>query len=84
MKRITISLPDNVGAAVEREAHRRRISVSQVIRERLEAPADADSRRHIPFAALGRSGRSDTSRTVDTILEREWGIQRAKSDAGGR
>lgn len=71
MKRITISLPDELGSAVEREAHRRRVSVSQVIRERLET-GSGGSERTIPFAAIGRSGRHDTARNAAAILEKEW------------
>jgi metal-responsive CopG/Arc/MetJ family transcriptional regulator len=72
MKRITISLPEELGSAVEREARRRRVPVSQVIRERLEAKWDGQ-KRQIPFAAIGRSGTHDTSENIDAILAREWG-----------
>jgi hypothetical protein len=82
MKRITISLPDELGSAVEREARRRRIPVSQVIRERLEAKWETGPKRRIPFAAIGRSGTHDTARRVDEILANEWA---AKGDrARGR
>lgn len=37
MTRITISLPSDVAAALEREARRRRVPVSQVAREAIEA-----------------------------------------------
>lgn len=37
MKRTTISLPDDLAAALEREARRRRVPVSQVAREAIEA-----------------------------------------------
>lgn len=36
MKRTTISLPDDLAAALEREAGRRRVSISQVAREAIE------------------------------------------------
>lgn len=73
MKRITISLPDELGAAIDREAHRRRLPVSEVIREKLEAASASQSGpRRIPFAAIGRSGRTDTARNVDAILNAEW------------
>lgn len=71
MKRITISLPDDLVAAVQREAHRRRIPVSQVAREALEARLGG-GRRDLPFAALGRSGHRDTAQRIDEILEAEW------------
>ena len=82
MKRITISLPDDMEAAIQREARRRRIPVSQVVRERLErGPADDTTRRRITFAAVGRSGTHDTARNVDAILEAEW---TGKTSARGR
>ncbi len=83
MKRITISLPDDVEAAVQREARRRRVPVSQVIRERLETgPGSRATARRIAFAAVGRSGEHDTARNVDAILGREWA--RVSNSAGAR
>jgi predicted transcriptional regulator len=82
MKRITISVPDEVAAAIDREARRRRLPVSQVIRERLADISDGEhGRRSIPFAAIGRSGHTDTARNVDVLLN-EWAHN--KSRAGGR
>ena len=71
MKRTTISLPDDLAAAVQREAHRRRIPVSQVAREALEARLGG-ARRELPLAALGRSAHRDTAQKIDEILEAEW------------
>jgi predicted transcriptional regulator len=78
MKRITISLPDDLAAALEREARRRRIPVSQVAREAIEARLGrtTDRPREIPFAGLGRSGHRSTARNVEEILEAEWGRDR--------
>jgi hypothetical protein len=92
MKRITISLPDDLEATVQREARRRRIPVSQVVRERLEAGRGAGQTvPRIAFAALGRSGHHDTARNIDAILDAEWASerpkgsrQRSKLDAGNR
>lgn len=73
MKRTTISLPDDLAGAVEREARRRRVPVSQLIREGLEIQLGRQpGLRRIPFAAIGRSGTHDTARNVDAILEAEW------------
>ncbi len=33
----------------------------------------SDKPRHIPFAALGNSGYSDTGRRIREILREEWG-----------
>jgi predicted transcriptional regulator len=68
MKRTTISLPDDLAAALEREASRRRVPVSQVAREAIEARlgwAD-EGPREIPFAAIGDSGRTDGSAFIDS------------------
>ena len=68
MRRTTISLPDDLAAALEREAKRRRVPVSQVAREAIEARlgwAD-EGPREIPFAGIGDSGRSDGSVYIDS------------------
>jgi len=71
MKRITISLPDDLAARVEREARRNRTSVSDVVRRSLAErliPVTEGGKRHIPFAGLFSSGYTDTSERVDEIL----------------
>jgi hypothetical protein len=73
MKRTTISLPDDLAAAVDREASRRRVPVSQVVREALAAKLGrAPGTRRLPFASLGRSGHRTTARDIESILEAEW------------
>jgi hypothetical protein len=53
MKRITISLPDRVAAALEREARRRREPVSQFARKAIEASlGPADEKRVLKFAGI--------------------------------
>jgi Arc/MetJ-type ribon-helix-helix transcriptional regulator len=74
MKRTTISLPDDLAQAVEREARRRSTSVSEVTRDALTkhlglVPGEP---RQLPFAALGRSGQRTTGRDMEELLEREW------------
>lgn len=82
MRRTTISLPDELAAALQREARRRAMPASAIARDALTAylgmggPGD---RRELPFAALGRSGHSDTAREMEELLEQEW-----TADAGGR
>lgn len=78
MKRTTISLPDELAAALEREARRRRLPVSQIAREALEARLGrgAAFRRQLPFAALGRSGHRSTARDIEEILGTEWARDR--------
>jgi len=71
MKRITVSLPDDLAARVEREARRNRTSVSDVVRRSLAErliPVAEGGKRHIPFASLGRSGHTDTAERHDEVL----------------
>jgi len=73
MRRTTITLPDELAQAVEREARRRAVSVSQVTREALAAHLGlAGDRRPLPFADLGRSGKQDTARRIPDLLAKEW------------
>jgi hypothetical protein len=78
MRRITISLPDGVAAALAREARRRGVPVSQVAREAIVARLrlGGAAPRDIPFAALGRSGHHSTARDLDDILAAEWAVDR--------
>jgi predicted transcriptional regulator len=77
MKRTTVSLPDDLAAALQREARRRRLPISQVAREALEAHLGRrGTARRISFAATGRSGHHDTARNVDAILAAEWDLAR--------
>ena len=75
MRRITISLPDNVAAALKREARRRGVPISQIAREAIEGRGSAEP-RELPFAALGRSGHRSTARDLEKIIEAEWGLDR--------
>ncbi len=75
MRRITISLPDEVSAGLQREAGRRRVPVSQIAREAIESylRRPGGGRRDLRFAALGGSGHRDTARRLEEILDQEWG-----------
>ena len=57
MSRLTISLPDDLLALVNREAHRLNTSVSDVIRRALRGQLGValDASRKVPIAAIGRS-----------------------------
>ncbi|MGI8413942.1 MAG: CopG family transcriptional regulator [Solirubrobacteraceae bacterium] len=75
MKRTTVSLPDELARALEREAHRRAVPVSAVTRDALAEHlglGGQGERRSLPFAALGRSGHSSTARDMEQLLEDEW------------
>jgi predicted transcriptional regulator len=76
MKRTTISLPDELADALEREARRRAIPVSQVARDALATHLGfgaATDQRPLPFAAVGQSGQHTTARDMEELLDAEWG-----------
>jgi len=68
MRRTTISLPDDLAAALEREARRRRVPVSQVAREAIEARLGWDEAgpRDIPFIGIIDSGQPGLAEFVDS------------------
>jgi predicted transcriptional regulator len=74
MKRTTVSLPDEVAAALVREARRRNVSASAITRDALASHLGlaADEPREVPFAAVGRSGRRRTARDMEKLIGREW------------
>jgi metal-responsive CopG/Arc/MetJ family transcriptional regulator len=70
MQRRTISLPDNVADALDREARRRHVPFSQVVREALEEQFGInDDEQDFPFIGLGASGYTNTSEEVDQVLD---------------
>ena len=74
MKRTTISLPDDVAAALEREASRRRVPVSQVAREAIEARLGmaGEGPRALPFAGLFASGLPGIADHDEDYLREHW------------
>jgi metal-responsive CopG/Arc/MetJ family transcriptional regulator len=78
MKRTTVSLPDELAQDVEREAQRRRVSVSQVTREALSQHFHTSRTKRLPFVGIGHSGKRDTARRAEEILAREWGDARGR------
>lgn len=82
MRRTTISLPDELADALEREARRRSLPASAIARDALSeylGIGRAGELRELPFAAVGRSGQQTTGRDMEELLEREW-----DRDARGR
>lgn len=76
MKRITVSLPEDLAARVEREARREHTSVSEVVRQSLTArldPPPKSGKRAVPFAAMFDSGHTDTAERHDEILAEGFG-----------
>ncbi len=74
MKRTTLSLTDELSAALDREAHRRRSSRSEIAREALRRHLglDTDRKREIPFAAIGRSPSGRPAAELEEALAGEW------------
>ena len=62
MKRITVTLPDELAAWVDQERRRRDVSAATVIRDaisdQLATPADATPKR-FPFVGIGKGDHSD-------------------------
>lgn len=75
MRRTTVSLPDDLASALDREARRRQASVSEITRTALvrHLGLDEERPRELSFAALGHSGHRTTARDMEKILEEEWG-----------
>jgi metal-responsive CopG/Arc/MetJ family transcriptional regulator len=75
MRRTTISLPDELAEALEREARRRSSSASAIARDALTSYlgfGPAYGQRELPFAGVGRSGRKTTARDMEKLFEQEW------------
>jgi Arc/MetJ-type ribon-helix-helix transcriptional regulator len=72
MKRTTISLPDDLAAALEREAGRRRVSVSEVAREAIEDKLGfaEEGERDLPF--IGIADGELTVGDFDEYLAKHW------------
>lgn len=71
MRRVTISLPEDLADGVVREAQRRRTSVSALARDALRAHlglAQTDEAKHLPVVGIGRSGQRHTARDAEGIL----------------
>lgn len=83
MKRTTISLPDELAQALEREASRRRTSISEVVRCAIVEQLGLNRPRELPFAGIAHSGRSDIASNLEEILAEEW-AEAIRADAFNR
>lgn len=75
MRRTTISLPDDLADALEREARRRSLPASAIARDALSnylGIGRSGQQRELPFAAVGGSGQNTTGRDMEQLLEHEW------------
>jgi Arc/MetJ-type ribon-helix-helix transcriptional regulator len=84
MKRTTISLPEDLAGIVEREARRRRTSVSEVVRTALESHFELDKPRELPFANLFSSDQPhNNAANLEEILAKEWADWIEEDSFGG-
>ena len=74
MKRTSISLPDDVAQALDREAQRQRSTVSEIARTAIANHLGLieGEPRKLAFASVGRSGHRTTARDMEELLEAEW------------
>ena len=75
MKRTTISLPDELAAALEREARRCGLPVSQIAREAIETRLGMSKKspKKLSFIGIADSGYTTISRDMEDMLRKEWG-----------
>ena len=72
MMRITITLPQDLAQALAREARRRSVSASEIVRAALAGYLGVGAPRDLPFAAVGRSGQRTTGRDMEELIRAEW------------
>ena len=72
MKRVTVSMPDELSVRLEREAERRATTVSEVVRISLTQMLNSDTERTIPWAGLVCEPEMTYGSQVDDALEEDW------------
>lgn len=74
MKRMTITLPDDLSDLVDSEARRRQMSVSDVIRTFIieGLAGTAEKPREIPFAGLFHDPGMVTGDSINEKLKQRW------------
>lgn len=74
MERLTVTIESQAAAKLRREARRRHISVSELVRERIRGGGEhkANGKRAIPWAGVGASSNSDLAIEMDRELARTW------------
>lgn len=72
MKRTTITLPDDLASVVDREAHRRGTSVSEVVRTALHDSLVGSAPRRVSFAGICDDPQLPTGRDMEQALADRW------------
>lgn len=72
MQRITVTLTDEQAARLRREAKRRSVSLSAVVREKVEPESESTEPRVIPWAGIFDSGKRNLARDIDEELAKTW------------
>lgn len=77
MQRTTVKVPDELDALLRREAGRRGVTISEVVREALEryfdtATSGSPGGRRLLAAGAGE-GPGDVAEHIEEILAQEWG-----------
>jgi Arc/MetJ-type ribon-helix-helix transcriptional regulator len=72
MRRITITLSEELASLVEQEAEVRRTSVSEVVRASLRTAMMRDGKRALPFAAICDDPSLVRGAAIDTALDAQW------------
>ncbi len=74
MKRVSLSLPDELYERLRREASQKKISMGRLIREKLEARPASRARRHKLDPLLQVSGIGNDGRLTQRIDDELYGI----------
>jgi Arc/MetJ-type ribon-helix-helix transcriptional regulator len=82
VKRTTVKLPDDVDREMREEAARRGMTISEFVRESIEARLPRQRGRRVLFAAgAGRSGRSDISERMEELYAEEMSAEHERQSA---
>jgi len=73
MKRTSITLSDDLHYMLRHEAARRQITITELVREALEAHLGVGKKRRFFSAKAGRSGYDDTARRLEELLGEGFG-----------
>ena len=74
MRRITSTVPEALAAELLRQAHRRRVSASEIVREALAEFLGVAEGRVAALPWIGMIDNPDTivADRIDDVLEKEW------------